>query len=214
MSDPNPIDRRRFFRHGLRELFKPLASGLDNIERITHQLGALDDHPAPASSAPAAKTVSLELWLRPPGALEEKSFRETCSRCGTCVSVCPAHAIKLDSTGAKGHGVPYIDIDEMPCVVCDGTPCMHNCPSGALLPTPVAEIDMGTAVWDESLCVRLRDEACQICVDQCPLGSAAIETEGTRIRVNPEGCIGCGVCEHYCPTIPKSIRIIPRAARS
>ena len=41
-DDDKPIPRRRFFREGLRELFKPLASGLENIERITHELGKLD----------------------------------------------------------------------------------------------------------------------------------------------------------------------------
>src|SRR5213075_19855 len=109
-----------------------------------------------------------------PGAVSEQAFRETCSRCGICVSVCPAHAIKIDPSGNKGAGAPYIDVSAMPCVVCDGTPCMHNCPSGALLPTPIADIDMGTAVWNVSSCLRTHDQQCQICVDQCPLGSAAI----------------------------------------
>jgi ferredoxin-type protein NapG len=210
-NTPNPMDRRRFFRAGLRELLKPLASGIDNIERVTQHLGALDA-PKPTQSY-SPPTPHLEHWLRPPGALEEKAFRETCSRCGICASVCPADAIKIDTTGLKGHGAPYINIEEMPCVVCDGTPCMHNCPSGALLPVPIGDIDMGTAVWDESMCLRTRDDSCKICVDQCPLGSAAIETEGNRIRVHESACIGCGVCEHYCPTVPKSITIIPRAAR-
>ena len=208
MPDPqNPIDRRRFFRQGLRELFKPLAAGLDNIERITTQLGALE-----SPHRQTARSVSLELWLRPPGALQESAFQETCSRCGICVNVCPAQAIKLDSAGIKGQGLPYIDAAAMPCVLCDGTPCMHNCPSGALVPTPVPDIDMGTAVWNESTCIRVQDQTCSICVDQCPLGSAAIETDGNRIRVHEDGCVGCGVCEHYCPTTPNSITVIPRAA--
>src|SRR5438045_3242473 len=99
MSQDNPIDRRRFFRQGLRELFKPLASGLDNIERITNQLGALEE-----SKADFSRSLPVIAWLRPPGALEESSFRETCSRCGICVSVCPAHAIKIDPSGTKGNG--------------------------------------------------------------------------------------------------------------
>jgi hypothetical protein len=31
MSDDKPIDRRRFFREGLRELLKPLANAIDPV---------------------------------------------------------------------------------------------------------------------------------------------------------------------------------------
>ncbi len=208
-DDNKPMDRRRFFRQGLRELFKPLASGLENIERITHELGKLDDT-TPRRTSPPTTTTD---WLRPPGAVEEQTFRETCSRCGICVSVCPAHCIKIDSSGIKGNGAPYIIPLDMPCVVCDGTPCMHNCPSGALLPTPVAEIDMGTAIWDQHSCLRTHDQSCQICVEQCPMGSAALEVQDNRIVVHEDGCVGCGVCEKHCPTAPKSIVVLPKSAR-
>jgi ferredoxin-type protein NapG len=210
-SDDKPIDRRRFFRQGLRELFKPLASGLENIERITQELGKLEDYAPSREKLPPP--TSPAHWLRPPGALEENAFRETCSKCGICVSVCPAHCIKLDSLGVKGNGAPYIEPSEMPCVICDSLACMHNCPSGALLPTPTAEIDMGTAEWDPHTCLRTHDDPCQICVDQCPMGTAALELKGTQIVVHPDGCSGCGVCEKHCPTTPKSIMVLPRSAR-
>src|ERR1051326_9127725 len=161
MSDEKPIPRRHFFRHGLRELLRPLARGIDNIERITTELDNLDAPKPP-------RRYSLQPWLRPPGAIDEEDFRTTCSRCGVCVSVCPAHAIKLDPSGAKGHGAPYIDPTEMPCVVCDTLACMQGCPSGALLPTPRFDINMGTALWHEFACLRYQGEQCTICVDQCP----------------------------------------------
>jgi ferredoxin-type protein NapG len=72
---------------------------------------------------------------------------------------------------------------------------------------------MGTAVWNEMLCVRAQGESCQICVERCPLGSIAIEAKENAIEVHPSGCIGCGVCQYYCPTNPKSIVVIPKAAR-
>src|SRR5262249_32665814 len=90
---------------------------------------------------------------------------------------------------------------------------MHVCPTGALVPTPLADIDMGTAKWREITCVRSHGEDCTICVDRCPLGSAAIELLDGKIYVIEGGCIGCGVCEHACPTTPKSIVVIPKAAR-
>src|SRR5262249_18382118 len=137
--------------------------------------------------------VPPNIWLRPPGALvPDQKFLDTCSRCGECVKVCPAQCIKIDSTGKSGKGAPYIDADAMACVVCDGLLCMPACPTGALALTPLADIDMGTAVWREATCVRSTGENCTICVDRCPLGSVAIELNGNAIEVHPDGCIGCG----------------------
>ena len=184
------------------------------IERALKELETLDrigGRPAPAK-APAQK------WIRPPGALNEQEYLDKCSRCGICVSVCPANAIKLDpSTGAnggRGEGFPYIVPSEMACVVCDGLHCMQNCPSGALVFTPAAEIDIGTAVWHENQCVRRLGEDCRICVDQCPLGTAALVLENGKVKVIEDGCTGCGVCEQQCPTSPKSITVTPKSARS
>lgn len=212
------MNRRRFFREGLRELLKPLGNAIDPLERAAHQLGKLDKISDPPQVRPIAKrppiSVPLQIWLRPPGALEDTRFRETCSRCGQCEQVCPAKCIKIDSTGTNGDGAPYIDVDSMPCVVCSGLECMRTCPSGALVPTSLNEIDMGTAEWKPGSCIRASGEECTICVDQCPLGSTAIELKEGAIHVIEDGCIGCGVCQYYCPTQPKSIAIIPKAARS
>jgi ferredoxin-type protein NapG len=209
MPDDKPIERRQFFRRGLGELLKPLAKALEPIEKTLAPL----NKPASATSSPPPQTVPLSLWLRPPGALSEKKFLETCSRCGECVSVCPADAIRLDPTGEKGGGAPYIVAADSPCVACDGLLCMSSCPSGALVPTPLTQIKMGTAVWRDHLCVRPSDQDCRLCADACPLGTAALEIVGRDVLVKPLGCIGCGLCENVCPTEPKSITVIPKAAR-
>jgi ferredoxin-type protein NapG len=73
---------------------------------------------------------------------------------------------------------------------------------------------MGTAVWNRGPCLRTQGQSCTICVDKCPLGSAAIEVKNNQIAVNPLGCIGCGVCQQECPTTPKSIKVIPIAAKT
>jgi ferredoxin-type protein NapG len=214
MPDDRPMDRRRFFREGLRELLKPLANATEPIERALKEFEALQSPAEPRVSRPRPGSPSptpLRVFLRPPGALAEQDFLNTCSRCGTCVSVCPAQAIKLDVAGGAAGGAPFVVAAEMPCVVCDGLHCMHNCPSGALRFTPVAEIDMGTAIWHEERCIRSRGEDCRICVERCPLGEAAIRLNGNRVEVIEQGCVGCGVCEHECPTDPvKAITIAPR----
>src|SRR5438046_5020233 len=98
------MDRRRFFRFGLGELLRPLGSALAPLERAAHHVGALEEMVSAASSASTPRRLPLDIWLRPPGALPEQQFRETCSRCGDCVRACPASAIVIDSTGAKGNG--------------------------------------------------------------------------------------------------------------
>ncbi len=205
--DEQPVDRRRFFREGFRELLKPLAQAIEPIEDVLKQLTDLDLPSSPASRIPPG------VWLRPPGSLAEKPFFETCSHCGECARVCPAQCIKIDPTGQTARGLPYIDADVMPCVLCDGLQCTHACPTGSILPIPLVEVDMGTAVWRPDVCVRKDGQDCTICIDRCPVGSMALELVGNDVVVHPEGCAGCGVCQYYCPTDPKSIVVIPKAAR-
>lgn len=196
--DDTPINRRKFFRMGLGELLRPLATAAAPLEKMAHHFAKLEQSARP------------NVWLRPPGALAEKLFRQTCQHSGECIKACPAQCIKL---GTTGHGAPYIDANTAACVVCDGLYCMAACPSGAIEPTSITDIDMGTAVWKENTCLRTNGESCTICVDHCPLGSAAIEIKNGQVAVNPLGCIGCGVCQRDCPTEPKSILVIPIAAK-
>lgn len=212
MASDQPVNRRRFFREGLRELLRPIAGAVEPIEEAVRQLGALEPAPA-AAPVPAPAWSAPDAVLRPPGALQEDLFRATCGRGGECVRACPAQCIKIDPSGRIGNGAPFIDADAMPCVVCDGLHCMQVCPSGALLPTPLVEIDMGTAVWHEQRCLRSDGADCTICIDRCPLGSAAIELRDGRVAVIEAGCIGCGICQHECPTRPKSITVVPRDQR-
>src|SRR5437868_5956617 len=116
MPDKRPFNRRSFFRHGLRELLRPLSAAIEPMQKAAEQVSALDDasrmSPRPSTpytvprdaSREVPRSVPLEVWLRPPGALAEPQFLDTCSRCGNCVSACPAHCIQIDATGARGGG--------------------------------------------------------------------------------------------------------------
>jgi len=181
--------RRYFFREGLARLVGPLADFLHD---------RLD-------AAPPRKV------LRPPGALPEDEFLNTCQRCGGCAEVCPAHAIWL-STEGPAAGMPFIDPDLAACVVCDGLLCTHQCPSGALRPlNEPRQIVMGLAEVSESLCVRSSGEDCRICVERCPIGAEALILVGSGPPIVREaGCVGCGVCQFYCPTRPRAIVVQPR----
>ena len=215
MSDDRPMNRRRFFRRGLAELLKPLAQTVEQIADAAKPLTDLEKYGTyPYSPPPAPVPEQPQHWLRPPGALPEQQFADMCSRTGECVRACPAQAIQIDYMGNQGLGLPYIDAAVQACVLCDGLHCMAVCPTGALVATPKEEIDIGTAVWHQDLCLRQHGDPCQICVERCPIGASAIRVDDAgNIAVIEEGCTGCGVCEHDCPTYPKSITITPKAAR-
>lgn len=184
--------RRAMFRLGLKRVVEPLADYLQERFDLT---------------VPVTRQ-----WLRPPGAVEESEFLTLCYRCGNCVDVCPAHAIH--ATGSDDpdlSGTPSIDPDVAPCKVCDTLACTRACPSGALRSLNSArEIRMGLASVNRRACVRTQGEACTICVDRCPIGSEAIRIGPSGdVEVDAHGCVGCGVCQHYCPALPKAIRVEP-----
>lgn len=185
-ADPG---RRAFFRESFAKLIRPLG------DLIESRMGLLPERKL----------------LRPPGALPEAEFLDTCFRCGSCVEVCPADAIfSLKQGDAKVADTPVIDPDLAACVVCDDLACMKVCPSGALKLVAGAElIRMGVARVDQALCVRTSGEDCTLCIDQCPMGSSALRTVGTGPPFVLDGCVGCGVCQHVCPTKPKAIVVDP-----
>ena len=205
MPDDRRINRRNFFRNGFRELLKPVA---EQLEEKLVELSKIAPQLAPEPDVPPAFALPL---LRPPGALAEADFLATCSRCGTCVNVCPADAIAINDRAAGG--APYVNADVAACVLCAELACMNACPSGALVPVPLPDIDMGTARWVQHTCLRVRGEPCTICVDACPVGEVAIRVDANLITVLDDGCTGCGLCQQRCPTSPKSIVVEPAANR-
>jgi MauM/NapG family ferredoxin protein len=155
--------------------------------------------------------------LRPPGAIGEKDFLNTCYRCGSCATSCPVEAIsQVQGEDEDVKGTPQIEPRRQACTACEPLACMKACPSGALRPVERFDIRMGLAAMDYGACLRTKGEDCTECLRRCPLGDVAIKLDdGGRIRVidptgRGRGCIGCGLCEQYCPTTPKkAIRVTP-----
>lgn len=197
IEDLPPHDRRRFFRSSLSRLIGPVANYIE-------------------TKLPIESLISPEL-LRPPGAMAEQAFLETCFRCGNCADACPADAIILfDGENRELLGTPHIDPNHRACVICDDLTCMKRCPSGALTLVDRHDIRIGLAKVDLSTCVRSQGEDCTTCVDVCPLGATAIKlNEDGQIEVidpnkDGKGCTGCGVCQEQCPTRPqRAIRVHP-----
>jgi ferredoxin-type protein NapG len=115
----------------------------------------------------------------------------------------------LESDDPRLSGTPFIDPQMQACVVCEDLACMKVCPTGALQSVPRHLIHIGVAEVRQDVCVRKHGDDCRLCVEKCPIGATAIHlAEGSgEVVVREEGCVGCGVCEMYCPTEPRAIVI-------
>lgn len=217
-SQPNEprSDRRQFFLRGLGKTLEGLLGAVQKASPI----------PLPdAAAGPLARPRSV---LRPPGALPEGEFLRTCYRCGSCVDVCPVHAIqpfqdpaKPASDGPKTlepqdddmAGTPYVDPDLQACEFCSDMSCVKACPSGALAaPQGARTVRMGLARWIQGHCLRTTGArpTCQVCIEKCPVGLTTIHlnTRG-QIAILCEQCVGCGVCQQVCQARPKAIVVQP-----
>ena len=180
-------NRRAFFRAFIKRVVDPVAAYAE--QRL-----------------PQERTL-----LRPPGALPERAFLDTCYRCGNCADSCPVEAIQHSQSEDEAlRGTPVIDPEGQPCIACEGLHCMQACPSGALVATPLTQIAMGLARVDAQSCQRSSGEDCRLCIDACPTPEKALAVDETaRLVVYAEHCIGCGLCQHVCPTTPKAIVVHP-----
>lgn len=155
--------------------------------------------------------------LRPPGALPAEDFLDACARCFRCGNACPNGCIQyhgLDQ-GLDQAFTPYIKPRERGCILCGE--CGNVCPTGALRPFEpnregwLADVKMGTARLNESMCFSYNGRTCGACYQACPLAGTAIKIGvfETPLLQAPESCVGCGLCEQACLHLPQAIRVIP-----
>lgn len=154
--------------------------------------------------------------VRPPGSLAEADFLSRCLRCGECMRVCPTNAVHPAGLEAGLDGV-WTPVMKMTAGYCDYecTLCSQVCPSGAIRPLTVAakqKVKIGIAYIDRNRCLPYAyGRACIVCEEHCPTPKKAIRFEeaevvapsGERViikqpRVDPELCIGCGICVAKC----------------
>jgi MauM/NapG family ferredoxin protein len=150
-------------------------------------------------------------WFRPPGAAPEVAFLASCTRCGACVDVCPAHAIRrAPASAGLAAGTPILEPSIQACVVCVDIPCARACPTSALVVPPDGwdGVHLGVLSLDVGRCITFHGASCGVCARSCPVGERALAMDrGGRPVLKPEGCVGCGVCVTACVTTPSSLSL-------
>lgn len=153
-------------------------------------------------------------WIRPPFALPELEFLLTCTRCGDCIDACPYQVIFPLSArrGTQFAGTPALDLLNKGCHLCEDWPCVQSCGVDALrLPeveegVPPTTPMLARAAIDTDECLPYKGPECGACADSCPVPGALI-WDLQKPRIDPEVCVGCGLCREACILEPKAIRI-------
>jgi polyferredoxin len=164
--------------------------------------------------------------IRPPGSVDEDEFLRRCIKCDQCIRVCPTNVLQpaLFEAGLEGLWTPIM-ISKMGWCELNCTLCSQVCPTGAIREISIAEklgegpfekqgpIKTGTAFYNRGRCLPwAMHTECVVCEEVCPVSPKAIFTKNVmetdrwgkalelkRPFIDPEKCIGCGICEHECP---------------
>lgn len=129
--------------------------------------------------------------IRPPGALGEEQFVETCSRCDACIKACPKAIL------VRGHGgFPMIDFNQGACTFCGA--CAEACKDGCF--TAARGWEMKAVVGPA--CVEPKGVSCRMCESACDADAIRFRPMlGGRSQpvIDADNCTGCGACAAPCP---------------
>ncbi|MCP4047714.1 MAG: ferredoxin-type protein NapF [Gammaproteobacteria bacterium] len=134
--------------------------------------------------------------LRPPWALSEPFFSDTCDGCGNCVTACEEEIIFISY-----RKLPQLNFSQGGCTFCNK--CTEVCEAGALnrfhepgeRPWPLVAVI-------SNMCLAKRGTSCVRCVEECEHNAitARLALGGrSKMQINPQTCTGCGMCISTCP---------------
>jgi len=139
--------------------------------------------------------------IRPPWALDEAAFIDTCTRCNDCLGACPEHIIVVGD-----GGFPTIDFRCGECTFCSA--CVNACKPGALtrieerLPW-LLKASIGPA------CLPAQGVECRVCGDHCDARAIRFPPRlgGSPLPdIESDRCTVCGACALQGPVAPIPVR--------
>jgi len=166
---------------------------------------------AVTAGASVSRQTTHEKLIRPPGALVEEDFLDACLRCGECMKACPTHGLQpaVLQAGFEGFFTPVL-VSRIGGCEEKCNECGIVCPTGAIRSLPLEEkryAIIGNAAIERTLCIAWEQgKLCLVCDEACPYDAIEFrmvtDEKGTIQRpfVIEDKCIGCGQCEHACPT--------------
>lgn len=190
------LDRRAFFKHGLKQVAETAVKYADK-----------------------KASENATQWIRPPYAINELEFILACNQCGDCITACQYDVIFPLSAnyGMSTFKTPALDLQNKGCHLCADMPCVATCNTGALkLPelagndgekiniTVFNKMAIATILTEE--CLPFKGPECGACADSCPV-DGVLTWDMTKPIINSEFCVGCGLCREACIASPKAIVI-------
>ncbi|MBQ1952984.1 MAG: 4Fe-4S binding protein [Alistipes sp.] len=151
--------------------------------------------------------------ITPPGSKGLRNLTQHCTGCQLCVAACPTQILR-PSSDLKMFMQPTMSYENGYCRP-ECNKCSTVCPTGAIDLISVAEkssVQIGHAVWVKKNCIVVSDDKdCGNCERHCPTKAITMvpldpaDPKSRKIpTVNESLCIGCGACEHLCPSRPFS----------
>jgi polyferredoxin len=212
-------DKGLGFGFGRPDVKAQRVAGVDAGRRTVIVGVAVGFAAAPLLRVPGARALASPVLIRPPGSVPESDFLLRCVRCGECMKVCLTGGLQPTGLEAGLEGiwtpvlVPRRGYCEYNCTLCG-----QVCPTGAIEELTVEEkqeVHIGTAFVDPERCLPIAlGTECVVCEEHCPTPTKAIQLveiealgpDGTPQRarrpvVDPNVCIGCGICETRCPVM-------------
>ena len=161
--------------------------------------------PLSAYSVSKLDAKTNEVFLRPPGALDERDFISRCLKCGQCIAICPQKAISplIAEKNFKKANTPIMIFQYAACDLCKNENkmlCIKICPTGALSDIQRKDVRIGIAKIIKENCIAWQSTGCSICKDACPEKAIELTPNALEPIITENLCNGCGICQKICPT--------------